>query len=325
MTIDRTFFPPLLAALAVVALVASPVPSGADTVAKDGNREFVWLERRAIAAPDPLAAALSAVLTREDRENLVGGQVRTYVALHDLNRDGQDEAIVHVAGSHYCRMVGCPTFVFTQDQDGRWREIGQTPVQFEERQREDGRSAFLPMVAVSAYGFDGWPAILAGHHMLRWIGERYTLDPMQPGHGLMDYRYVPKEIEFRPTTAARAKALIRRIREQKPYSSLDVRPDRVHIADVDLNGDGRNETIVGIRDSGYCGSSGCDGYVLSAAPELRILGGFLHGGSVTLWPERIDGWRSIEGSESGLRWNGADYDYFCIGHRCDERIEYDER
>ncbi|MBM3561282.1 MAG: hypothetical protein FJX53_15690 [Alphaproteobacteria bacterium] len=176
-------------------------------------------------------------------------------------------------------------------------------------------------MTLSRYGIDGWPAILAGQHMLRWIGERYTLDPMQTGHGVIDYRYEPRWVELGAVEPARAAALLRHLRA---IDDDDYPLEGILATDVDLNGDRQFETLVGLVGR-ICGTIGCDGYVLSSAPEMRNLGQFTFHSGVTLWPERIDGWRTIQGSETGLRWNGTDYDSFCIEHRCDEGIGHDER
>jgi len=83
-------------------------------------------------------------------------------------------------------------------------------------------------------------------------------------------------------------------------------PDtRYALAWVDLNGDGRNEAVVRIMSRGYCGSGGCQMYVLSPSrrrwslvgrmtitkPPIRVLNSRNHGWrDLGLWQ-----WRCCEG------------------------------
>ncbi len=62
--------------------------------------------------PAALGAALDAVY--DD----IPGPIRYFAAAADLDRDGQSEWVVHVAGPSVCGTGGCNTHVFSQASDG---------------------------------------------------------------------------------------------------------------------------------------------------------------------------------------------------------------
>lgn len=327
-----------------IALTLGSMDASADRL---GDSYYLWLERADIPADTDLARALASVLTEKDRQELRMERARTYVAQADLNQDEQDEAIVHVSGSWYCRLSGCPTFIFTRAESGDWREIGQTPALFDSRVLPvDPREALfdtqrfaerqtrnLPLIYVSDGGLSGWPTLMAGDHLLRWIGHRYTLDPV--GSDRMSNRLRIGLFAADPQDAA---AIFKTIRAGDKHSILEHKTaDDIGILDFDLDRDGKNERLVVFTAFANCGTAGCPAYVLTAEPERRIVGSFQLAPAdapqegtdrrfrafATLWPEFIDGWPTIEGHESGLRWLGDRYDYFCIGRYCEESIGSD--
>ena len=84
-------------------------------------------------------ALLAACATTSDRSTAltttldeilgdVSGPIHYFAAKTDLNGDGRDEWIVHVAGPMVCGTGGCSTYVFTPGPSGTLQLVGATAV-----------------------------------------------------------------------------------------------------------------------------------------------------------------------------------------------------
>jgi len=85
------------------------------------------------------------------------------------------------------------------------------------------------------------------------------------------------------------------------------------VALADLNGDGRKDMIVQVRDFNYCGTQGCSAYAILATPsgfaDKVISLGVNYYDTITVLPEATKGMHSMryDDSDYTFRWNGKEY------------------
>jgi hypothetical protein len=147
-----------LAALMMLALSACGREPPAPSVATDGA---------------PATGSVEQQLLERFRDF---GEVRYFQASTDLDGDGQDELVIHVAGPMVCGTGGCNTLVFTP-ADGRWTQIAditvsRPPIRASER-RTNGWRNLLVRVAGG-----GLPESYNAE--LRFDGETYPGNPTVP-------------------------------------------------------------------------------------------------------------------------------------------------
>ena len=90
---------------------------------------FALLASAAIAACATTSERSTALTTALDE--IVGdmsGPIHYFAAQTDLNGDGRDEWVVHVAGPMVCGTGGCSTYVFTPGASGALQLVGATSV-----------------------------------------------------------------------------------------------------------------------------------------------------------------------------------------------------
>jgi hypothetical protein len=97
-------------------------------------------------------------------------------------------------------------------------------------------------------------------------------------------------------SGAHSEASVRAYLRNRLHSARVEYPDtRYVLAWVDLNGDGRNEAVVRILSNGYCGSGGCNLYVLSPWGRRWSLVGRMTAtkAPIRVLNSRSHGWRDL--------------------------------
>ena len=80
------------------------------------------------------------------------------------------------------------------------------------------------------------------------------------------------------------------------YQELaDIVEGRFSIANADFNDDGRVEIILMGADSNFCGSGGCQTYVVEFLPNktIKILLSAYFGGEIAMTNEKVNGYRAL--------------------------------
>lgn len=137
----------------------------------------------------------------------------------------------------------------------------------------------------------------------------------------------PAAVILRSGDAGPERAFFERLlRETRAECDCDFTMDRFHIGRFDLNDDGRYELFVWYEHSVYCGSAGCKNAVFEwQGSQWKDIA------SVHAWvdSERIGGYRTLLGEESGERW-GLDettgeqgYHHFCRTLWCLQDFDVD--
>ncbi len=93
----------------------------------------------------------------------------------DLNADGRDEVIVHVAGRDVCGSGGCLTLVFTPDGDA-YRQIMRTTVSRTPIGIAETRTGGWADIVVGV----GGGGLADGRAILSWDGAAYPSNPTVP-------------------------------------------------------------------------------------------------------------------------------------------------
>lgn len=138
----------------------------------------------ACTAPEESVAPAPADAAGDDLRELlrvtygsVDPDLHTFEGRADLNGDGRDEVIVHVAGPVLCGTGGCTTLVFTPRGEGYrlLAEIAPTrpPIQVSANETEGWRNL---LVRVSGGGLQA-----SYDAELRFDGESYPANPTDPG------------------------------------------------------------------------------------------------------------------------------------------------
>lgn len=107
-----------------------------------------------------------------------------------------------------------------------------------------------------------------------------------------------------PPTAAQTTAVRRALPEDfRDAERMSHHPLTFTVGFADLNGDGRPDLIIHYTDQGWCGSSGCLGYALLAAP-----GGYsTHAITLVLFVRTMTVLDSIHHGMHDLRFDGSTY------------------
>lgn len=76
---------------------------------------------------------------------------------------------------------------------------------------------------------------------------------------------------------------------------------RFSIANADFNDDGRVEIILMGADSNFCGSGGCQTYVVEILPskKIKVLLSQYFGGSLAMTNEKVNGYRALASAYEG--------------------------
>ncbi len=133
--------------------------------------------------------------------------------------------------------------------------------------------------------------------------------PSKPGVGSPENKTLPEDAQFR-----------RWLVEYLSHRSSDKDDNAIYgYALADLNGDGRNDAIVWVRDRGYCGSGGCflDVFVGGKSGWRRLSSTPITRPPIMLLRTSSHGWRDLAAWEAGggighpfearLRFNGRNY------------------
>lgn len=97
--------------------------------------------------------------------------------------------------------------------------------------------------------------------------------------------------------------LIRNAKEDETpaFWSKAVDENRIRIATVDLNGDGVQERLLMIADPGWCGTAGCDAFILYRQKGRWVrLGSTNMHDTVRVMTERRNGWHRLNAGNSLL-------------------------
>ena len=98
--------------------------------------------------------------------------MRYALAWHDLDGDGADEAIVHLAAPYFCGTGGCNTLVLTQ-AGPMWRKVGDISVSRTPISVLDSKTDGWDDLVVSISG-GGGPS---GRIVLKFDGQSYPSNP----------------------------------------------------------------------------------------------------------------------------------------------------
>ena len=97
------------------------------------------------------------------------GDVRYFEGRTDLDGDGRDEVVVHVAGPIVCGTGGCNTLVFTPEATGDYRQVAEITVS-------------RPPIQVSSRSSNGWRNLLV-HVSGGGLGASYDAELEFDGEG----------------------------------------------------------------------------------------------------------------------------------------------
>lgn len=111
------------------------------------------------------------------------------------------------------------------------------------------------------------------------------------------------------TTAASIKNYLAAILE-KDLPAMDTADRKFSYTAIDLNGDGQNETFIGLHSPYFCGNAGCT--VLLLAHDGRLITRFtIVRTPMVVLPEAAGGWRNLVADTKGgkhlMKWNGTKY------------------
>ena len=98
---------------------------------------------------------------------------------------------------------------------------------------------------------------------------------------------------------------------------FDAMMRRVGIARYDINDDGAPELFVYLGLGTWtCGSAGCELLIFEGPPGARTeFSGMASGDTLRVWINSETGHKTVYAHMAGLRWTGADYEWFCY-RRC---------
>jgi|GEM_PF-1617436 len=108
--------------------------------------------------------------------------------------------------------------------------------------------------------------------------------------------YTPQK----PLTFTEGSAQMRKGLSQYP-ALADIVENRFNIANADFNDDGRVEMILMGADSNFCGSGGCQTYVVEFLPNktIKVLLTAYFGGEIAMTNEKIHGYRALASVHEG--------------------------
>lgn len=201
------------------------------------------------------------------RSRLDQGQVRW--AEIDIDRDGTPERLVMGTAPQDCDRYGCQTYLVRQSGEHWWRIDAE----------------HMPEADVAI------PDARRGlYHSLRH-GTFTTFFTLDAGD----------DVVFRPPAdeAERAFARDRLARNAKDdetpaFWRKAVDENRIRMATVDLNGDGVAERLLMIADPGWCGSAGCDTFILRPQQGQWVSMGRINmRDTVRVLKEKRNGWHRL--------------------------------
>lgn len=110
-----------------------------------------------------------------------------------------------------------------------------------------------------------------------------------------------QDVAFRPLADEGERAfardwLIRNAKDDEPpaFWRLAVDENRIRIASTDLNGDGVTERLLMIADPGWCGTAGCDTFILQQRNRQWVsLGRINMYDTVRVLAEKRNGWHRL--------------------------------
>ncbi|WP_029147845.1 hypothetical protein [Methylophilus sp. 5] len=108
--------------------------------------------------------------------------------------------------------------------------------------------------------------------------------------------YTPQK----PLTFADGSAQMRKGLSQYP-ALAEIVEGRFSIANADFNDDGRAEIVLMGADSNFCGSGGCQTYVVEFLPNkaIKVLVTAYFGGDIAMTNEKVDGYRALASVHQG--------------------------
>ncbi len=130
------------------------------------------------AAPDAIATSPAPSAAEDDIRHFLlqeypdAAPLRYALALHDLDGDGADEAIVHLASPYFCGTGGCNTLVLTP-AGAMWRKVAEISVSRTPITVLDSSSNGWRDLTVAVAG-GGGPS---GNALLKFDGTAYPGNP----------------------------------------------------------------------------------------------------------------------------------------------------
>ena len=157
-----------LAACSLVALAACSSGTETEKPTQTGTPDTEAIEAAAPTRDDDIRHFLLQKYPE-------AGSMRYALAWNDLDGDGAEEAIVHLASPYFCGSGGCPTLVLTP-AGPMWRKVGDISVSRTPVTVLDSETQGWKDITVAVSG-GGGPS---GNARLAFDGEAYPQNPTVP-------------------------------------------------------------------------------------------------------------------------------------------------
>lgn len=134
------------------------------------------------------------------------------------------------------------------------------------------------------------------------------VDP-DPDDGVPPERYSPHNSNIEVAGKIRGYLTNNLLKDELKLITKDQR--KFQYEEVDLNGDGENEYLVGFKNSYFCGSGGCTYYLLHNDGSVITIFTVAHAPFIALIVSKTNGWKDLlvksDGSLRHLKYDGKTY------------------
>jgi len=134
------------------------------------------------------------------------------------------------------------------------------------------------------------------------------VDP-DPDDGVPPERYSPHNSNIEVAAKIRNFLTENLLKDDLKLMTKDQR--KFQYEEVDLNGDGENEYLVGFKNSYFCGSGGCTYYLLHNDGSVITVFTVAHAPFIALIVSKTNGWKDLlvksDGSLRHLKFDGKTY------------------
>ena len=138
--------------------------------------------------------------------------------------------------------------------------------------------------------------------------ENKLVDP-DPDDGVPPERYSPHNSNIE--VAAKIRSFLTKNLLKDDLKLMEKNDRKFQYEEVDLNGDGENEYLVGFKNSYFCGSGGCTYYLLHNDGSVITVFTVAHAPFIALIVSKTNGWKDLlvksDGSLRHLKFDGKTY------------------
>ena len=138
--------------------------------------------------------------------------------------------------------------------------------------------------------------------------ENKLVDP-DPDDGVPPERYSPHNSNIE--VAAKIRSFLTKNLLKDDLKLMEKTDRKFQYEEVDLNGDGENEYLVGFKNSYFCGSGGCTYYLLHNDGSVITVFTVAHAPFIALIVSKTNGWKDLlvksDGSLRHLKFDGKTY------------------